>query len=430
MKRWLNNTSSIIMVIGNASPHQATVITALHTHSYQTIPTNYIDGVKHAIETRPHLILIDLTQPNYLGYEAWHRLRLNSDTRLIPIILLTNDSDEIFNHSGYMTDEVDYILTPIRPKELLFRVHKQLQNRCLQVELGDQLVQASTALDKAQTLAEVAQTAKKMLLAHASHELRTPLSTILGYAELLRSRTAVNSQFTKFHNDLQKISDSGYQLLDTIDTLLKISYLDRRSINLYCEDVQIKTLLNETFYSYQDQFATKGITLRKPIVAPNIALHTDSGLLKQALNKLIGNALKFTDTGEVKIEVKAKNIAGHPPRIDFEIHDTGIGIVQDKLETIFEAFELDDHSLTKSRSGLGLGLTLVKKISSVLQGEIYVQSEVGKGSIFIFSLPVSIEKAQKKRRVPHTTLDYQSSAVSNKTPQNTLSSNSISSHFV
>ena len=223
---------------------------------------------------------------------------------------------------------------------------------------------------------------KDQFLANTSHELRTPLQGIVGLSEAMKDRSA-NSQDQE---DLSMIIASGKRLNSLVNDILDFSKLKNSDIKLSQKTLSIQVLANIVLQNISPLVKGKSLTLFNE-VSPNLpTVQGDENRLQQVLFNLVGNAIKFTETGHIKVFAQEKEKC-----IQVSVEDTGTGIPENKREVIFQEFEQADGSISREFSGTGLGLSISKKIIELHQGEMWVESEVGKGSTFSFTLPISKE---------------------------------------
>jgi PAS domain S-box-containing protein len=256
----------------------------------------------------------------------------------------------------------------------------------LVTERVDEVVQArASAIRTAQM--------RTQFLANVSHELRTPLNGIIGFADILSDD---NSLSADQRESLEAIRSSGRLLLTLIDDLLDFSRLDFGKAEVSNAAIALDDFLAETVQMFRPQAKQKHLDLRaeRGSCVPEFALG-DAFRLKQVLVNLIGNALKFTETGGILLRVEAESRDEHGLRLLWTVQDTGIGIAADKLEHIFEPFSQADGSITRRFGGTGLGLAICRQLVVLMGGEIRVSSVPGSGSSFQFSLPSEAVAEQK-----------------------------------
>jgi PAS domain S-box-containing protein len=259
------------------------------------------------------------------------------------------------------------------------------------IAIGIDRKRQEAELRRAKDAAEVANRAKSEFLAHVSHEVRTPLNAILGMSELTLD-TPVSEQQRKY---LTAVQSSAEALLQVIDDLLDFSKIEAGKLELDQAPFSLRAVVNDTLRSLALRAHRKGLELVGHInLNVTDSLVGDAVRLRQVLTNLVGNAVKFTEQGEVVVRVglAACSLAamGALPQaavdLCFEVRDTGIGIAPDKQERIFQAFEQADSSTTRRYGGTGLGLSIASRLVGLMGGRIGVRSEPGQGSTFVFTV--------------------------------------------
>jgi signal transduction histidine kinase len=236
------------------------------------------------------------------------------------------------------------------------------------------LEHAAAARDEA----ERANRAKNDFLAVMSHELRTPLNAIIGYGSLLRDGIpdpATPGQ----HKQIERIGASAKHLLALIDEVLTLSRLELGRERITPTTIGVATLVEETAAMMEPEARKKGLTLLIAVPEPDVTMVTDAGKLRQALVNLLGNAVKFTDHGEVIIRASADSAVDE---VAFEVVDTGIGISEEHLPRVFDAFWQVDQAPTRRVGGTGLGLHVTRRLVRLLGGDVSAHSVPGEGSCF------------------------------------------------
>jgi signal transduction histidine kinase/DNA-binding response OmpR family regulator len=280
---------------------------------------------------------------------------------------------------------MDFMLNKIAINQAT--LEKTVQDRTM--ELQQTIQQLENEIETRQRAEQEATTANKTkseFLANMSHEIRTPLNAIIGFSELLKKDLTKD----KHINFVQTIVSSGKTLMGLINDILDLSKIEAGKLELQYSNVSLTTLLQEMSQTFAPGLQSKGLSYHIEI-DPDLpeSLILDEVRIRQILFNLIGNAIKFTEQGEVSVFVKTKFTVENVSKLCLVIgvKDTGIGIPENQLEVIFESFRQKDRQQHSKYGGTGLGLAITKRLIEMMNGVIHVKSEQNKGSVFQFELP-------------------------------------------
>ena len=260
--------------------------------------------------------------------------------------------------------------------------------------------QSTLAIQNARLFREIAQKSheleeasqhKSQFLANMSHELRTPLNAILGYTELIADGI-YGEVPEKINGVMERVQASGQHLLGLINDVLDLSKIEAGQLTLSVDDYSFHNVVQSVISGVESLAAEKQLKLTTDLPEDLPAGRGDERRIAQVLLNLVGNAIKFTDSGEVAVRVTA-------PDSTFvaSVSDTGPGISKEQQEMIFDEFQQVDSSSTREKGGSGLGLAIAKRIVEMHGGRIWIDSTLGKGSTFSFSLPINTEEREGEK---------------------------------
>ncbi|MCF8231960.1 MAG: response regulator [Bacteroidales bacterium] len=342
------------------------------------------------------LVLLDVQMPVMDGFEVAELMRSNEKTKHIPIIFITAISTErkhIFK--GYETGAVDYLYKPLDLEVLRSKIQSFIEffkhKQKLQ-ETTQKLENTVEELHRAKKVAEDATKAKSSFLANMSHEIRTPLNGIIGMADLM-----LQDELSELQRErLLDLRNSGESLLEIINEILDISKIEAEKLELEDVNFNVRELLEKVVRLLSVKTLKTDIELVASITpdTPN-SLQGDPTRLRQVLINLLGNAIKFTNEGEIGVDIVKKNEDEESVTLEFNIFDTGIGIPKEKQDKLFESYEQADKSTSREYGGTGLGLPISKKIVELMGGTLNLESKEGKGSRFYFSIDFPKAKEQE-----------------------------------
>jgi len=343
--------------------------------------TSGADALELIRADKPDLLLLDVMMPGMDGYQLCTILKGDPATRDIPVIFVTAMCQEEDEIKGLELGAIDYVTKPISPHIVRARVKNHLELKRYR--------------DLLETLSMAADRAKKEFLRSISHELRTPLTPILGMTDLVLTSEEDDDK-RKYLSLVQK---AAMKLLGIVEDLIETSRLEGEGVHLENSPFLLRPFLEAVLGESAALADGKGLELGMSVdPALPEAISADQKMLRKLLSMVLGNAFKFTSQGEVALEVQLRDEASSP-RVRFSVLDTGIGLAQEDLARIFNDFTQSDGSVTRAFPGLGLGLTLARRIAELMGGRIWAEARPGGGSVFRFEIPLLLPDPAVNRTV-------------------------------
>jgi len=385
--------------------HKVEVVTDAH-HSIEAFHTFY-----STTQNYPDIIIIDINLSQLNIVDICQEFLQHNPQQII-VITSDNFTEEALKNLLRLNIHY-FILKPLELEQLyttLYDVSKICHDRRTGESRDTEIMMLNETLH--QTIAELQQSIetekrnsniKDTFFANMSHEIRTPMNAVIGLSHILLETELNEKQF----DYLKKIQSSGTHLLDIINDILDFSKIESGKLDVEFSEFDINDILEKISYMIGIKAQEKGIELIFDIDHDVPAkLMGDSLRLGQIIINLMNNAVKFTNSGEVTLQVKQLPFDGDKSIIKFQVIDTGIGISDEQIEKLFQPFTQADESISRNYGGSGLGLMISKQLVEMMGGEISVESEYGKGSIFTFTIVTLQSDEKRKYRLPSKSLMY------------------------
>jgi signal transduction histidine kinase/HPt (histidine-containing phosphotransfer) domain-containing protein len=387
----MSQRSSQVLLVSD-DPKTLDVLSAAFSRDHVVL--RFAHAGDEALEMLHHrpadLLLVDLELPAAGGLKFLRQLKENPPHRLGTVIALTTADDGAGKLQAFELGALDCLIKPLESEISRARLHAALRTK----HHYDELVRHNHELMKARTAAEASARAKTDFLAAMSHEIRTPMNGVIAMVGLLLETQMTAEQ----RGYLETIHTSSESLLAIINDILDFSKIEAGKMELDTRAFNLRACLEETLDLLSAKAVEKNLDLVYELDEAIPALVTgDSLRLRQVLSNLFSNAIKFTEHGDVSVQVKmlssppVEDKKLQPVQLHFAVQDTGIGITPDKLSRLFKPFMQADASTARHYGGSGLGLTISKKLVEMMGGKMWAESVPGQGSTFHFTVNFQAE---------------------------------------
>jgi two-component system sensor histidine kinase/response regulator len=357
------------------------------------VANNGEKGITRAVKVMPELIILDVMMPGIDGYETCRRLKEIPELVDIPVIFSSALRESIDKVKAFNLGAIDYVPKPIEPAELIERVNTHLSLYRLRHNLEqevesrtEQLKRKNEELVTAWEKAEESSRTKEEFLSVLSHELRTPLNPVVSYSSILLSEVTDPEHLEM----LESINSGALHMNGLVSDLLNYASKEAAETKVCLEDFDLLKLLNDCVAYFRQLAQDKAFEFHLETATDlPTSLRTDKIRLWQILHKLLSNAFKFCNAGKVSLSCHLDN--GTQPGLVFRVSDTGIGIPKDKQQSVFQPFYQGDTSSTREYPGVGLGLSIARRMAEKLQGRLTLESEQGFGTHVSLYLPLQAQ---------------------------------------
>jgi two-component system sensor histidine kinase/response regulator len=355
---------SRVLVVDDISQNLQVVGTMLRVEGYQVTPaTSGSQALERAQSRPPDLILLDLMMPDMDGLEVCRRLKADPSTREIPIIFLTASNEMEHLVQGFEAGAVDYVTKPFNAPELLARVRTHLELKHARQRLREM------------------NNEKNEFMGIAAHDLRSPLNAVKGYSEMVLEDPALGLENAEL---IQRIHEAAARMAEMVQNLLDANRIERGEMQLHLAPIDLAAAVPAVLETQRPRAEAKQQTLHWQNKAGPVPVLADATVLTQVIENLVSNAVKYSPPGK-NIYVR---LCRSPEGTRCEVQDEGPGLSAEDQKKLFGKFARLSAKPTGGENATGLGLSIVKKMVEAMNGQVWCESEPGKGALFVVQFPV------------------------------------------
>lgn len=391
-----------ILAIDDVPTNLKALASALAEEYEIQVATSGTQGLAYAEASPPDLILLDIMMPEMDGYEVCRRLKADALLQHIPVIFITAHAEAEAETIGLDLGAADFLQKPINVPIVRRRIHNLLERESLRRqlerqrdELEEQVKERTLSLSIAKEVAEGACRLKTAILSNISHEFRTPMNGILGMVGMARRRT-VDPKIVDY---LSKAEQTANHLLGSLTGLLELALAESKRLTLDRTQFRLGDVTAKAIECFGSSLQVKNLTLEcRDAASPSSTtqwLMGDPHRIGQILHELISNAIKFSESGTIRLESAIEEDGSGKVWLNYKVCDEGIGIAPKYQQSIFDPFQQVDGSSTRQYGGNGIGLALCQQLARHMGGEIKVDSTLGRGATFLLRIPT-----EKRRSSP------------------------------
>ena len=355
---------SRVMVVDDVTKNLQVVGTILRNEGYQVTPaTSGAQALERVQVQLPDLVLLDLMMPVMDGLEVCQRLKGDPATRQVPVVFLTASNEMDHLVKGFAAGAVDYVTKPFNAPELLARVRTHLELKHARARLREMNDE------------------KNEFMGMVAHDLRSPLGTVKGFADLILDDSKMASE--QLEDFTRRIRDTAAHMSEMVQNLLDANAIERGEMKLNLASTDLSSILTRVVQAYRSRAAAKEQTILVETSLVPITARVDPDVIIQVIENLVSNAVKYSPRGK-NIFLRLRDL---PEGVRFEVQDEGPGLSEEDQKKLFGKFARLSAKPTGGEHATGLGLSIVKKMVEAMDGQVWCESEPGRGAAFMVQFP-------------------------------------------